>query len=174
MSNRRGGRDLMYRWLVPWVVFPLAERLGGRRMWTETCRLKALQWRPQSELEARALERLRGLLMHAAAHVPHYRDLFRRVGMEPEDIRTLSDLSHLPITTKADLRAGFPARTTAHNLPEHRRQKMLTSGSTSPSIGGRRCSRPAPRGCRTSFTGTARAQGPCAAPPSSSTSGLAP
>jgi len=99
-------------------------------MWTETCRLKALQWRPQSELEARALERLRGLLMHAAAHVPHYRDLFRRVGMEPEDIRTLSDLSHLPITTKADLRAGFPARTTAHNLPEHRRQKMLTSGST--------------------------------------------
>jgi len=99
-------------------------------MWTEACRLKALQWRSQSELEARALERLRGLLRHAAAHVPHYRDLFRRVGMEPEDIRTLSDLSHLPITTKADLRAGFPARTTAHNLPEHRRRKMLTSGST--------------------------------------------
>lgn len=130
MPDRRGRLDLIYRWLVPHVVFPLAERLGGRQMWTEACRLRALQWRPQSELEARALERLRGLLAHAAVHVPHYRDLFKRAGMEPEDIRTLSDLSHLQGTTKEDLRAGFPARTTAYNLPEHRRQKMMTSGST--------------------------------------------
>ena len=39
----------MYRWLVPRVVFPLSEHLGGRRMWTEVCRLRELQWRPQGE-----------------------------------------------------------------------------------------------------------------------------
>src|SRR6266511_2962935 len=120
----------MYRWLVPMVVFPLAERLGGRRMWTEMRRMSELQWRPQGELEARALERLRSLLLHAAMNVPYYRDLFKRAGIEPEDIRTLSDLSNLPITTKADLRTAFPARTTANNLPENRRRRMMTSGST--------------------------------------------
>jgi phenylacetate-CoA ligase len=119
----------MYRWLVPRVVFPISELLGGRRMWTEVHRLRKLQWWPQGEVEARALERLRSLLVHAAAHVPYYRDLFKQVGIEPKDIRTLSDLSHLPITTKSDLRAGFPARTTAENLPRNRRQKMMTSGS---------------------------------------------
>src|SRR5262245_61925690 len=67
MSNRHGGRDLVYPWLVPRVVLTLANHLGGRRLWTEACRLKTLQWRPQSELEARALERLRDLLAHAAA-----------------------------------------------------------------------------------------------------------
>jgi phenylacetate-CoA ligase len=120
----------MYRWMVPRVVFPLSEFLGGRRMWTEVQRLRTLQWWPQGDIEARALERLRSLLWHAVAHVPHYRDLFKQVGIEPKDIRTLSDLSHLPITTKADLRAGFPARTAAENLPANRRQKMTTSGST--------------------------------------------
>jgi phenylacetate-CoA ligase len=120
----------MYRWLVPMVVFPLAERLGGRRMWTEMRRMSELQWRPQGELEARALKRLRSLLLHAAMNVPYYRDLFKRAGIEPEDIRTLSDLSNLPITTKADLRAAFPARTTANNLPANRRRRMMTSGST--------------------------------------------
>jgi phenylacetate-coenzyme A ligase PaaK-like adenylate-forming protein len=120
----------MYRWLVPWVIFPLSERLGGRQMWTEARRLRELQWLPQGELEAGTLIRLRSLLRHAAAHVPYYRDLFKQAGMDPEDIRTLSDLSNLPITMKADLRAGFPCRTTADNLPEDRGRKMMTSGST--------------------------------------------
>jgi phenylacetate-CoA ligase len=120
----------MYRWLVPRVIFPISERLGGRRMWTEVQRLRKLQWSPEGEVEARALGRLRPLLVHAAAHVPYYRDVFKQAGIEPTDIRTLSDLSYLPITTKGDLRAGFPSRTTAENLPTNRRQKMTTSGST--------------------------------------------
>jgi phenylacetate-CoA ligase len=120
----------MYRWLVPRIIWPLSERLAGRRMWTEVCRLRELQWRPPDELEARALERLRALLVHATIHVPYYRELCKRAAVEPSDIRTLADLSHLPVTTRAELRADFPARTTADNLPGARRQTMVTSGST--------------------------------------------
>jgi phenylacetate-CoA ligase len=120
----------MYRWLVPWVILPLAEHLGGRRMWTETRRLRELQWRSHSELEARGLTRLRALLAHAAMHVPYYHDLFKQAGIQPEDVRTLTDLAAVPLTTKADLRRNFPTRTTAHDLPEHRQRKMMTSGST--------------------------------------------
>jgi phenylacetate-CoA ligase len=120
----------MYRWLVPRIVWPLSERLVGRRMWTEMCRLRELQWRPTAELEARALDRLRALLTHATMHVPYYRDLFQQAAIRPGDIRTLADLSHLPVATKAGLRTDFPVRTTADNLPVSQRQAMLTSGST--------------------------------------------
>jgi phenylacetate-CoA ligase len=99
-------------------------------MWTEVCRLRKLQWQPQEALEARAVERLRRLLVHAQAHVPYYHDLFKRASIGPTDIRTLSDLLAVPLTTKADLRRDFPTRTTADNLPESRRRKMMTSGST--------------------------------------------
>jgi len=120
----------MYNWLVPRVVFPLAERVSGYRAWSEVCRLRDLQWRGTDELEAAALGRLRTLLSHADKQTSHYRDLFLRVGLRPSDIREISDLARLPITTKADLRAGFPERTTAQNLSPKRRRAMRTSGSS--------------------------------------------
>jgi len=106
------------------------ERLSGRRHWTEVLRLRELQWRPAAELEGRALARLRPLLEHAATHVPHYRGLFGSTGLAPKDVRSLADLAAVPITTKAALRAGFPTRTTADNLPSTRRWRSRTSGST--------------------------------------------
>lgn len=120
----------LHRFTVPHIVFPLAERLGGRRMWSELRRLRAAQWLPPAELEARTVAQLRPLLRDATAHVPYYSDLFGRTGVQPDEIRTLADLARIPITTKADLRAGFPERTTARNLSPGRRQRMMTSGST--------------------------------------------
>jgi phenylacetate-coenzyme A ligase PaaK-like adenylate-forming protein len=99
-------------------------------MWTQVRRMRELQWRPADEIDARALERLRSLLAHAAAHVPYYRDLLGRAGTTSDDVRDLPDLSRLPVTAKADLRAAFPTRTVADNLPAARRRSMLTSGST--------------------------------------------
>ena len=123
-------REAFYAWLVPRLVFPLSERLAGRRMWTEVCRLRDLQWRSQEELEARAVAKLRQLLIHAGTQVPYYRDLFKHTGLEPEAVRTSLDLAAVPITTKTDLRRHFPQHTVADNLPAHRRRRMMTSGST--------------------------------------------
>jgi phenylacetate-CoA ligase len=120
-------REGLYRWLVPRVVAPLAERLH-LPVWTTERRLGELQWRSPEELEGRALSRLRPLLEHAARHVPHYRDLL--AGVDPRTIKSVADLARVPITTKRELRAGFPALTTAENLPASRRQPMMTSGST--------------------------------------------
>lgn len=119
--------DEIYRRLVPGLVAPLAERLG-LPVWTTIRRLEALQWRSPAELEERAVSRLRPLLDHAVRHVPFYRALLRDVDVRA--IKTIPDLARLPIVTKTELRAGFPARTTAENLPASRRQPMMTSGST--------------------------------------------
>ena len=121
--------DPVYRWLVPRVVAPLAATLG-RPAWTTARELATLQWRSPDELETRAARRLRVLAEHAACHVPYYRSLFAEAGFDPRRICTLGDLANLPISTKAQLRAGFPDQTTAGNIPAHRRQRMMTSGST--------------------------------------------
>jgi phenylacetate-CoA ligase len=119
----------LYRWLVPRVIAPLGERFHHPR-WTTARRLAALQWEAPEALERYALGRLRELLDHAGRHVPYYRELFARLGFQPGDLRRISDLTRIDVTTKAGLRNAFPARTVAENLGEGRRQPMMTSGST--------------------------------------------
>jgi len=122
-------REPLHSWFVPRVVAPLGERLG-RPMWTTTRRLADLQWRTSDELETRNLSSLRALLEHAAHHVPYYRDLFSRARLDWRDIKSLADLARVPVSTKRELRAGFPTSTTADNIPVSRRRTMMTSGST--------------------------------------------
>jgi phenylacetate-CoA ligase len=120
----------VHGWLQPHVVAPVYEGLTGRRPWTTLRRLQALQWRTPAELEARAAHTLRVLLAHARARVPYYRDLLRRAGVTPEDVRTVEDLAGLPVTTRDDLRAALPAGAVAADLPASRRLAARTSGST--------------------------------------------
>src|SRR5687768_17798670 len=61
----------------------------------------------RAELEGLQLERLRASLVRAAG-VPHYAAAFREAGVNPGDVTSLADLSRLPFTTKADLRANYP------------------------------------------------------------------
>jgi phenylacetate-CoA ligase len=71
-------------------------------------------WEPQqecmdrAELEQLQLERLEATLNRVYRHVPFYRKRFDELGFNPDDFRSLSDLSRLPFTTKADLRANHP------------------------------------------------------------------
>jgi phenylacetate-CoA ligase len=60
------------------------------------------------ELRALQLERMRWSLRHSYDNVPHYRRAFDAAGVTPGDLRQLSDLSHFPFTTKADLRENYP------------------------------------------------------------------
>jgi len=57
----------------------------------------------RSELESIQQERLSNLIKHAAKHSPYYAKLFREASIDPEKIQSISDLSNLPITTKAEL-----------------------------------------------------------------------
>ena len=62
----------------------------------------------QDELQALQLQRLKATLQHAYTNVPHYRKSFDDQGIQPDDLKTLSDLSKFPLTTKADLRSNYP------------------------------------------------------------------
>lgn len=60
------------------------------------------------ELRALQLVRLRGTLMRAYDHVPHYRKTFEAAGVHPADLRSFAELAKFPFTTKEDLRLNYP------------------------------------------------------------------
>ncbi|MCX7667912.1 MAG: phenylacetate--CoA ligase [Atribacterota bacterium] len=61
----------------------------------------------QKELEKLQEERLRQTILRATK-TPFYRKRFAQLKIDPEKIRTVKDLQHIPFTTKEDLRQGFP------------------------------------------------------------------
>lgn len=62
----------------------------------------------RDELENLQLERLKTLVMRVYHDVLFYRNEFHKIGIIPEDIKSLDDLSKLPFTTKTDLRDNYP------------------------------------------------------------------
>ena len=62
----------------------------------------------RDELAALQLERLKWSLTHAYENSPVYRRKFDEAGVHPSELKTLSDLSRFPFTTKKDLRDNYP------------------------------------------------------------------
>ena len=124
------GRAAGYGWLVPRVILPLVDRARGRKMGARLAQLREAQWRSLDELEGVAVIRLRRLLEHASTHVPFYRRVLGDAGIRPDDIRSLADLSRVPVTTKLALRSAGLEQTAAANLPARRRWPITTTGSS--------------------------------------------
>ncbi|MGQ4732049.1 phenylacetate--CoA ligase PaaK [Streptomyces sp. Ju416(a)] len=93
-----------------------------------TAMLDAAERLGRGELEALQLERLRSTLRHAYDNVPCYRDAFDRVGLKPEDCRTLADLARFPFTAKTDLRDNYPFGMFA--VPEQEVRRIHASSGT--------------------------------------------
>jgi phenylacetate-CoA ligase len=70
--------------------------------------LEPIETASRDEVQALQLQRLKWSLKHAYDNVPHYRRAFDAKGVHPDDLRTLSDLSRFPFTTKSDLRENYP------------------------------------------------------------------
>lgn len=69
--------------------------------------LKRSQYFTLENIEKLQFERLKRLLLYAYQNVPYYRKIFNKLKLKPGDIKTLSDLSKLPILTKETIRKNF-------------------------------------------------------------------
>ena len=67
----------------------------------------------RDEIEAVQLARLQWTLQHAYANSPMYKKKYDEAGVHPNDLKTASDLSKFPFTTKQDLRDNYPFGTFA-------------------------------------------------------------
>jgi len=62
----------------------------------------------RSEMEALQSERLKKIVAYSYANVPYYKRKMDDMGVAPEDINGIEDLSKLPFTVKDDLRDNYP------------------------------------------------------------------
>lgn len=88
------------------------------------------QWRPPEQLQAWQAKRLGALVRHAYETVPFYRRLYDRERIDPAAIRSLADLAHLPIVTKAQLQTELEDDLLSRDRRKSALVTSLTSGST--------------------------------------------
>lgn len=83
---------------------------------------------PFKEREQLQLERLQNIVKKVYESVPYYRKRFDELHVKPEDIKSLKDITKLPLTTKTDLREGYPFGMFA--VPFHEIVEIHTSSGT--------------------------------------------
>ena len=86
-------------------------------------------WLKTSELEAIQEKKLKRILNHAYRNVPFYHRLFDSVGVKPDDIKTIEDLSKIPIITKLQLK-NAKKEIIARNVDLNNCIEQSTGGST--------------------------------------------
>lgn len=62
----------------------------------------------REDLQALQLERLQALVKRVYEKIPFYKETFDKAGVNPADIKSLSDLTKLPFTVKQDMRDAYP------------------------------------------------------------------
>lgn len=62
----------------------------------------------RDELRDLQLERLQNTVRRVYENVAFYREKFQKMGISPEDIKSLDDLQKLPFTVKDDFRSNYP------------------------------------------------------------------
>ena len=76
-------------------------------------------------------DRLKQLIAHVYANVPFYTELFNQNGLDPNQIKDVSDLKLLPILTKSDIRAGIRSGKLMNKKAQlSKLEKNNSSGST--------------------------------------------
>lgn len=80
------------------------------------------------EIQALQLSRMKWSLNHAYENVPMYRKRFDDAGIQPDDLKSLSDLSKFPFTVKSDLRDNYPFGLFA--VPREQIQRIHASSGT--------------------------------------------
>jgi len=83
-----------------------------------------------SQLERIQYRKLKLLVNYAYNNVSYYRKLFAWAGISPEDIKTKSDISKIPITTKSQIQSLSREEITKKSTNIKNCLNFKTSGST--------------------------------------------
>jgi phenylacetate-CoA ligase len=69
---------------------------------------KSMECMSRSDMTAYQSEKLRAQVERVFCNVPFYREKLQSLGLKPDDIKSVADLSRLPFTIKTDLRDNYP------------------------------------------------------------------
>lgn len=119
-------------WISRHVVHPLWDWKDGSSRLKVLRELERSQWLPEAKLLERQERLLRAACLHAATHVPHYRDAFSAAGLDPSSM-TIERLRRLPLLSKGKIRE-LGAELIAEGLSPEQLRFHKTGGSTGVSL----------------------------------------
>ncbi len=90
---------------------------------------KEIETMGKDAMQKLQLEKLKDLVAYVYENVEFYRKKFDKAGVKPSDIRTLSDISKLPFTTKDEMRETYPYGLLACK-PSELKEIHTSSGTT--------------------------------------------
>ncbi len=102
-----------------------------KQFWNEKFECMSLK-----EIEAFQLQSLQKTIKWVYQKVSFYRKKFDEVGIKPDDIKSLEDLSKFPFTVKTDLRNNYPFGLCAVQMPDETVRIHASSGTTGKPITG--------------------------------------
>jgi phenylacetate-coenzyme A ligase PaaK-like adenylate-forming protein len=121
------------RLLNSYALYPLAERLQGRRIRSKLRILRRHAKQPFQQRKTAQLQRLTQVLHLAAESVPYYRELFAQTHFDPAKVETdPSHLERLPYLTK-DIIRREGTRLLSERFSQTDLHVRKTGGSTGPS-----------------------------------------
>lgn len=119
----------MYSYFLRNIIIPLndlATRTPTRRYLKE---LEKSQWFDTHGIKEIQNHRLRALIKYAYKTVPYYRRVFRKRGLQENDIKDLEDLHKLPILKRNDVKNNFKDLIST-DYPKKNIKRGNTGGST--------------------------------------------
>jgi len=90
---------------------------------------RRFQWLKPQYLREVQQKRLRAVVKHAYDNVTLYHRIFDSLKLKPEDIKSVEDLSQLPVLTRKDVTDNFPDGIVAKNFDIKKCGKQKTSGT---------------------------------------------
>lgn len=107
----------------------IQEERYGKRFKKKMEEFERNQWLSYEEMVNYQNEKLRELISHANQFVPYYHKLMSKLKLKPADIKTMDDLSKLPLLNKEEVKKNF-ADLRARNCPRFSLKMGHTSGTT--------------------------------------------
>ena len=95
-----------------------------------------IECQEREELAQLQLERLQSTLNRAYKNVPFYRNCLGEACMDPSSVRSLADLSKLPLTSRGDLNQNYPYGLFAVPLKDIVRIHTATGTGSNPTVSG--------------------------------------
>lgn len=112
------------------IAYPLAERIEKRDIRSKRAELRRYYKVPYASRKAIIKDQIHKIAIHAGAAVPYYKELFQRIGFNPENLlKDSAYLQDLPYLTK-DIVREQGDRLLSRPLEGLRHHRMKTGGST--------------------------------------------
>ena len=97
----------MHKSIVKHVIFPLHEKLIGRKTYQYLDELEKTQWLKGEEIKSLQLRKLKDLLIHAQKNCAFYYKRYHDAGFDPSHLKSLDDLNLIPPLGKTEIRQNL-------------------------------------------------------------------